>query len=183
VGSVAVASLNPQTTASVTIPVAVPAFIAPGSYSVSVVADYEQRVAESNESNNGLTATLQVEIRRADLRVTALTAPATASIGKTIAVTNTVKNEGTATATAVRVSFFVSPVSSTAGQGRLIGTRDIASLAAGASSPVTTTLTLPANLEPGSYFLSAVADAAGAIVESDEGNNGLTAAAQILVGL
>jgi hypothetical protein len=36
VGSVAVTSLNPQTNASVTIPVAVPAFIAPGSYFVSV---------------------------------------------------------------------------------------------------------------------------------------------------
>jgi len=97
VGSVAVASLNPQTNASVTIPVAIPAFIAPGSYSVSVVADYEQRVAESNEGNNGLTAFSPVEIRRADLLVTAITAPATGSIGKTIAVGNTVKNEGMAT--------------------------------------------------------------------------------------
>jgi len=164
-------------------PVAIPAFIAPGSYSVSVVADYEQRVAESNEGNNGLTAFSPVEIRRADLLVTAITAPATGSIGKTIAVGNTVKNEGMATATAVRVSFFVSPVSPTAGQGRLIGTRDIASLPAAASSAVTTTLTLPANLEPGSYFVSAVVDVAGAIVEGEEGNNGRTADGQILVGL
>jgi serralysin len=183
VGSVAVTSLNPQTNASVTIPVAVPTFIAPGSYFVSVVADYEQRVTESNEGNNGLTAAQPVDIRRADLSVAVLTPPATGSIGKTIAVANTVSNAGTATAIAVRVSFFVSPVSPTPGQGRLIGTRDIASLPAGASSAVTTTLTLPANLEPGSYFVSAVVDVAGAIVEGEEGNNGRTADGQILVGL
>jgi subtilase family serine protease len=109
--------------------------------------------------------------------------PATGSIGKTIAVPNTVSNEGNAAATAVRVSFFLSPVSQTAGQGRLIGTRDIASLPAGASSLATTTLTLPANLEPGSYFVSAVADVAGTVVEGMETNNGLTAENQILVGL
>jgi hypothetical protein len=44
-----------------------------------------------------------------------------------------------------------------------------------------TTLTLPANLGPGSYFLSAVVDGGGAAAESVETNNGLTAAGQIVV--
>jgi len=40
---------------------------------------------------------------------------------------------------------------------------------------------LPANLEPGSYFVSAVVDVGGTIVEGNEGDNGRTAGAQILV--
>jgi len=180
IGSVAVPSLMPQTTAAVTIPATIPAFVAPGLYFVSAVADYEGKVAESDTSNNGLTATMQVQIRRADLQVTALTPPPTGVAGRAITVGNTVKNIGTAPA-AVRVSFFVSPVSATPGQGRLIGTRDVASLAPGAMSAVSTTLTLPANLDPGSYFVSAVVDAAGTIVEGDDGNNGFTAQNQILV--
>ena len=44
-----------------------------------------------------------------------------------------------------------------------------------------TTLTLPANLGPGSFFLSAVVDVGGAVAESVETNNGLTAAGQIVV--
>jgi subtilase family serine protease len=44
-------------------------------------------------------------------------------------------------------------------------------------------LTLPADLAPGSYFLSAVVDVAGTVPEGDETNNGLTALNQILVAL
>jgi len=38
-----------------------------------------------------------------------------------------------------------------------------------------------ANVEPGSYFLSAVVDVAGAVAEGLESNNGTTAAGQIVV--
>jgi subtilase family serine protease len=40
---------------------------------------------------------------------------------------------------------------------------------------------LPANLAPGSYFLSAVVDLASTVAESVETNNGFTAAGQIVV--
>jgi hypothetical protein len=42
-------------------------------------------------------------------------------------------------------------------------------------------VSLPANLGPGNYFLSAVVDVGGAVAESVETNNGLTAAGQIVV--
>jgi hypothetical protein len=97
-----------------------------------------------------------------------------------------VANLGNAAATAVRVSFFLSPVDATPGAGRLIGTRDVATLAAtgapAAISTAATTLTLPANLDAATtYFLSAVVDVAGTVAEGVENNNGLTAPAQILV--
>jgi subtilase family serine protease len=169
------------TTPNLVIPVAVPVGLAPGNYSVSVVADHDGRVFEVDEADNGLTAAAQVQIRRADLAVTVLTAPPTGARGKLIMVANTVANVGNAAATAVRVSFFVSPLDATPGAGRLVGTRDIATLPAMSVSAVTTSITLPANLEIGSYFLSAVVDVAGTVPEGVEANNGLTAPFQILV--
>ena len=185
VGSTAVTMLAPQTTSTVTIPVTVPAGVAPGAYNIIVVADHEGRIAEPDEANNAFTLAAQVQIRRADLAVTALAGPPTGIRGRAISVANTVANLANAPATAVRVSFFVSPVDPTPGAGRQIGTRDIATLAAtGVPASVSTAITmvtLPVTLDPGSYFLSAVVDTAGTVAEGDESNNGITAAAQILV--
>jgi subtilase family serine protease len=159
--------------------------VAPGAYNIIVVADHEGRVTEPDEANNTFVVAAQVQIRRADLAVTALAGPSTGVRGRTISVANTVTNLGNAAATAVRVSFFVSPVDPRPGAGRQVGTRDILTLAAtGAPASVSTVITmvtLPANLEPGSYFLSAVADSAGTVAEGEESNNALTASAQILV--
>jgi len=85
------------------------------------------------------------------------------------------------------VSFFLSPVSATPGQGLRIGSRTIAALGATGSATATSTAAtvltvLPANVPAGSYFVSAVADVGGTIVEGDETNNGLTATSQILIG-
>jgi subtilase family serine protease len=52
-----------------------------------------------------------------------------------------------------------------------------------ASKVVTGAVTIPGNLSAGSYFLSVVADALGAIAEENEGNNGLTALSQVQVVL
>jgi subtilase family serine protease len=185
--SATVATLAPSTTVSVPISVkTVPPSLAPGSYYLVVIADDDHRVTEPDEIDNVFrSATPQVQVKRADLTVTALSGPATGLAGKTVAVSNTVVNQGNAAATAVRVSFFVSLLDPTPGAGRLIGTRDIATLGATgsptASSTASTTLTLPANLAPGSYFLSAVVDVGGTVAEGVESNNGFTAAGQIVV--
>ena len=50
-------------------------------------------------------------------------------------------------------------------------TRSVGSLAAGASSTATTTLTFPSTTPPGSYVVCAKADNANSVAESDETNN------------
>ena len=57
------------------------------------------------------------------------------------------------------------------------------SLAALATATVNAAVMIPGTVSTGSYFLSAVADATGVIAEENEGNNGLTAAAQVAVVL
>src|SRR5258705_8587670 len=67
------------------------------------------------------------------------------------------------------------------GVGAVIGSRNASSLAAGAISAAQTIVTIPATLEPGTYYLSAVADSGGALLELDATNDGLTATGQMLV--
>ena len=71
------------------------------------------------------------------------------------------------------MSFFVSLLDPTPNAGRLIGTRDVATLGVSgsptASSTATTTLSLPENLAAGSDFLSAVVNLGGMIAEGGRG--------------
>lgn len=46
-------------------------------------------------------------------------------------------------------------------------------LAAGASDPASTTVSIPTGIAPGTYYLGAIADYPGGVPESDETNNGL----------
>src|SRR5438445_41228 len=77
----------------------------------------------------------------------------------------------------------MSATDATPGAGTPVGSRDLTALAAGATSTVATSLTVPATLTPGAYFLSAIADSNGAVVELDETNNGLTASTALGVTL
>ncbi|HEU5193786.1 MAG TPA: CARDB domain-containing protein, partial [Methylomirabilota bacterium] len=179
IGTATVAGLPAATNSSpLTVMGVIPPAVAPGQYWISVVADYDNRVPESDETNNGLTVETQVDIRRADLTVTALTGTL---VGRTLSVSSTVVNGGNAASGPFRVNFFISPLDPTPGAGRLIGFRDVSSLTPGVPSPGNTSITLPTTVEAGSYFLSAVADAGGVVAEGDETNNGLTAPIQLAV--
>ncbi len=68
------------------------ASLAPGPYYlVEIAGDDDGRVAETDETDNAfVSATPQVQVKRADLVVAALSGPATGLVGKTIAVSNTI---------------------------------------------------------------------------------------------
>src|SRR5205807_1727456 len=85
----------------------------------------------------------------------------------------------TATVSAFRITCYMPAGDPTPAAGTAVGFRDVAGLAAGATSLATTTLLIPAAFNPGPYYLSAMADSGGALQEVDETNNGRTAAATI----
>ena len=121
-----------------------------------------------------------------NLRVTAVSAPATGVAGRTISVTNRIKNVGGVTAAgSFEVGIYLSPGDGTPGAGMRIGSRTVTSLAGGgAESAALTAVTVPAGTVPGSYFVSAVVDdgginRAGIVDESNEDDNGLTAATKV----
>lgn len=110
--------------------------------------------------------------RFADLTVSALSAPSPAAPGAAVSVSNTTANaSGGLAAGASTTSFYLSSNAVWEATDVLLGSRAVASLAAGASSSSTNTVTIPAATAAGAWYLLGRADSAGAVAESDEANN------------
>jgi hypothetical protein len=111
--------------------------------------------------------------RAPDLVVTSVTnPPAAAAAGASFAVSDTVRNSGTADAAASRTRYFLSLDAIKGGTDRRLGGgRSVPGLPAGSHSQAETTVSVPADVAPGSYFLIACADDTRAVTESRESNN------------
>jgi subtilisin family serine protease/subtilase family serine protease len=169
-GSRPVSPLNPAATEMASTTVRIPASTVAGSYYVLAKADWENVVLENLETNN-TRATAVVRIGP-DLIVSVLTVPAAAAPGSTINVSETTKNQGGNSAEPSTTRFYLSTNSTLDASDVVVGTRAIPLLVAdGVSATTTASITLPAAIAPGTYYVLAVADAANAIVESVENNN------------
>ena len=147
-----------------------------GTYFLFAKADGPAAVTEVNETNNHRAAAISIG---PDLLVTSFTAPAAASAGGTIAVSDTTTNQGSAPAPASITSFYLSSNVVFDASDVLLGSRGLAALAAGGTSTAGTTVTLPATLATGTYYLIAQADGGAAIAELNEMNNGRASAIRI----
>lgn len=155
-------------------PLQVPASVAPGTYRLGAAVDDLNQVDEANENNNVLFSDSAITIlapARADLTVTAISAPASGVLGGNINVTATVRNFGNAPSGAYRLSFYLSTNSTITTFDFRIGSCNMSSLAAGSSTTCSGPLTLPLSLGPGFYYLGVIADDLGQVDESDEFNN------------
>lgn len=106
-----------------------------------------------------------------DLTVTALTVPATARTGGTIAVASTVRNIGGSVARGAVVSFYLGTGTVRDAADVALGSRTVGAVGVNGTSTATTSLTLPATVAPGVYHLLAVVDEVGAVSERGEDNN------------
>ena len=167
-GSRAVPALAPGGASSASVSLTIPPATAPGSYYVLVVADTGDAVVESQEANNLNGRIVQVG---ADLLVPSFTVPATAGAGATIAVTDTTVNQGTEPAPATATAYFLSTDTQYQAADTPLGSRAVPALAAGGSSTGTVSITLPAGLAAGTYYVLAHADSGGAVTEGLETNN------------
>jgi subtilase family serine protease len=158
---------------TLTLPAPLPA----GWYYIIAVADGNGDVPETAESNNATARTIPIG---SDLVVSAFTAPAFGAPASTIIVTDTTANQGGGSAAGSQTRFYLSTnVTFDSGDVLLPGGRAIPSLAAGASSTGSSTVTLPVNLGPGTYYLFARADADQEVAEATETNNTIQRTIQI----
>lgn len=127
-----------------------------------------------------VTRTMSIQVNdnlRPDLLGTGLTVfNGSLRAGGTVDVSYLVLNPGFEGAGPFRVDFFLVGPSRANGQGRLVGSQDIAGLAAGASKTQQLRLTLPpagdaAFTGDGAYYLTMFVDAGEAVNESIESNN------------
>jgi subtilisin family serine protease len=145
-----------------------PTGLAVGSYFVIAVADGDNAVPESVETNNATARAIAIG---PDLTLTAVTVPFMVTAGSTISVNATVTNQGGDPAGASTLRFYLSnDLFFDAGDAPLAD-RAVLPLAGGASSVGSTSITIPAGKTPGTYYIIAVVDADGAVTESVETNN------------
>ena len=142
--------------------------IAPGIWYLIANADDGGLVNETAETNNLRLVTIHIGT---DLGLTTLTAPATATAGSTILVTDGVTNVGLGTADASATRYYLSlNTSLDASDVLLDAERDVTALEANATCRGSASVVLPVGLA-GRYYLIAVADGTNVVAESNETNN------------
>jgi subtilisin family serine protease/subtilase family serine protease len=147
---------------------ALPAGLGTGSWYVIAKADATGAVPETTETNNTSARAMAIG---PDLIVSAFTAPNAGSAGQSINITETTRNQGGGAAPESVTRYFLS-LNSTLDMGDIeLGGRTVAALPAGASSAGSATLTIPANIATGSWYLIVKADASDSLVETAETNN------------
>jgi len=167
--SIAVPALPAGATFSATFTAALPASAATGQRYLIGVADSDNTVLESNETNNMLVRSLLIG---PDLVVSTWTAPSSAAPGATISITDTITNQGGGTAATSTTRYYLSVNAGLDASDTLLsGGRAVPELAPGAASTGTASITLPSDLGAGSYYLFVKADADGTVTESQEWNN------------
>jgi subtilisin family serine protease len=114
-----------------------------------------------------------ITIKEVDLIITSVSGPINAGLGEQIAVTATVKNQGSGDSGGFYTSIYLStdPIINTS--DRAITTFYVSPLAAGAQRTYTVKPVIPNILAPGSYYLGAIADTGKQVGESNENNNSL----------
>jgi hypothetical protein len=150
--------------------------VTPGLYYVIGFADFGASVAEKVETNNTWPSSTRISIGP-DLIVSFISASKSSN---TLTINNAVKNQGSWSAGASEISFYLSTdqTLSTASD-TFVCKRSVTLLNAGVSNPTsgatTTTCTIP-TVPAGSYYVIGFADSAGAITEARENNNTQTGA-------
>jgi hypothetical protein len=149
------------------------ASVPPGTYYLIACADDKKAVAESDEKNNCRASAGMVRVLAADLVVTAVSnPPASAPIGARFTITDTVRNQGDATAGASATRYYFS-ADATKGGGdvRLVGERAVPSLAPGATHSGSVSVTVPVTTPSGVFLLLACADDRNKVLEAGGKNN------------
>jgi subtilase family serine protease len=166
-GSRSVPSLAGGASSTESTTVTIPESTAVGSWWIIAKADGEETVTETSETNNTYIRTIGIG---PDLDITSLSAPATAGAGESIVVTDTVQNIGGDIDPTV-TQFYLSANNTIDVSDTLLGSRIVPSLAGGASSAGSTTVTIPENATAGTWYIIGKADGEDVVLEISETNN------------
>lgn len=136
-----------------------------------------------SETNNALAApgaTTVVFPALPDLVLSAVSSSGSTTVGGKLTVNDTVTNAGNLAAGSFLVGIYLSADATITTSDTLLATRSVSGLEPGVSSTARTSPVIPSTLTPGTYYIGAIADRAGAVVERIEGNNALTGNAVVV---
>ncbi|WP_167291179.1 CARDB domain-containing protein [Hymenobacter busanensis] len=118
-----------------------------------------------------------------DLTLPQFTAtPTTVAAGAQVAASVTLSNVGPGVAAATVVSYYLSQNAVFDAGDQLLGTSSGGTLNNGASVTRNNNVTVPTNVASGTYYLLAIADPSGAVVETNEQNNAAAPIAITVIG-
>jgi subtilisin family serine protease/subtilase family serine protease len=150
-----------------------------GVYYLIAKADADNVVPETQEANN--TSVRQLTIG-ADLLVAGLYVPSAIAAGGTVTAIDIAQNAGGNTSGPSTTRFYLSVNPLFDAGDVLAGSRLVPSLAPGALNLGTTAITIPAGTAAGFYYVIAVADADGVVIEIQENNNARGQLIQVVAG-
>ena len=164
-----VGALAPNTSSTGTTVLTIPANTAAGTYYVIAKADGPAAVQETQELNNQKFSTA-IKIGP-DLIESSTVVPTVAGAGFELTVNDTVKNQGSGLAGPSTTSLYLSTNFSLDSTDTFLGSRNVPALGTGLTNAGSTTVTIPAGTELGTYYILVSADDTNAVLESAETNN------------
>ena len=153
-----------------------------GTYWLGAIADPNDSIGETDETNNVAIDAQQVAVETIDLQTGAVsTNDATVNTSQLVTYTASMTNGGPGDAPSFNVSFYYSTDANvTTGDTKICETNSGGSLAANATLDVQATCSVPL-VATGIYWLGAIADAADVLMETDEANNTSVSAATVAI--
>lgn len=147
--------------------------VAAACYTISLVADTLDEVAESNETDNTDTASFCVTAAAPDLDPKAVTGPAVAALGEGISVSVTTQNIGSASAPSGWTGriYLSADTTITAADTEIGSWNESSSLDENASTTASHSATIPVSQALGTYYVGVIVDATDVLEELDESNN------------
>jgi hypothetical protein len=119
----------------------------------------------------GLSILLSSYLFSKDIAFTNMSIPSNTSVNQTLIVSNTIKNYGNSATGGFVVAFFLTPEKNT--QNKIfIGKRTVDNLLPHELSAENTTLKIPANVTPGTYYIFGYVDYTTNVTESNEKGRG-----------
>lgn len=128
-------------------------------------------VVWQDERNGSADIYAKSLVGQADLATLAVSNASSAQVGQPITVYATVANQGEGSSAITSLGIYLSSDSVIDRSDRLIGTASTPALSIGGSLTLTAACTVPLDAKPGSYYVGAIADYAGAVIETSESDN------------
>ncbi|MFT3770243.1 MAG: CARDB domain-containing protein [Minicystis sp.] len=167
VGSATAGVLYAGQCANVNVSATAPATTA--AYYLGAIADATSLVTEVSETNNTLAGSRIGVGSRPDLVVSSLSGPASAAPGVPFTAAVTVCNQGTTASASSTLSLRLSTDTTINTTDTAVGSATVAALAPGACTNLN--VSCSTSITGGLYYLGAIADLSGTVVELDETNN------------
>lgn len=182
VGSQSIEAINANGTASISVFAKVPVTTLEGAHFFLIKADADNAVQESDESNNESAVSVTVNPPLpSDLTITELSlSEPTSPLGGSVTVNATIRNLAANDALTSMLAFYISSDEVLDNVDVLLGTEETDILKAETSVNASVSVVIPSAMLAGDYYVIALADAEEVLDESDEGNNSLSTAIELV---